>query len=829
MKHDEQLDLVASLVERVAMESDTVPNPSPLPPPETIEVPSEDLRETATTTAVHRVVIVGKLGLGAAAAVGGLLAVGLLVLPGAWGGAHSPLGLMVSWGLAALLGVVSGLLLPLDREIRIEQESLTGHEGVSTILEVELRAGDHPVKTVETRTATPYTRYVSVADDDGPAPARFGPLALGVSLSLVTTVATLSGAEFMVGLGRWAGVVIYLPVAAGALAFAYLTWAKRSYVERDQAVQDARLETNSVEVPVPESLRIDPDRPPRVPAIRIADTSRVELPIAAVESPAGVILIDTSGTLGTVELSVPQDESSERVHATIARLDEEVASVPQILGSEEGKTPLPRIEDGIPFSEPASLRGQEGRLLELLAELSDRLLGLDVDTSSVPLLRRGHPATRCLSKRESADEAAGTEVPPELREVLEGGWYELVGQLSEFRRRWRRNAGVLAGARFHSLTQLLSSALSDVGEAVQYSSFNFYCPVCHEDSLRKLLSRDYSVSADTDTSRIELAANSRCFYVPGTAQWRCQACEAEVQTPIPVHKVLDDVLVPTYERLIAENQPARFELDNRTRDKELEYSNRMEGELDQLVRELTLESGRIERELSLVTAQMTGGRRAIETLEQLMSSYQQQQNAIVQKIAADTQRLVAAIDHDTRRSLAERQQALENMLTSYEQAMDELAVAKKKEDMIRDEYLRTAAEGIQRMEKHTAAIATNTARTAENTGAMRVHTGRMVQQNDRRDALLGRVATAGERTAAGMERSVGLLGDVVRSVNANGEKIERGNAISAAVASKHGVKIHDNAWWRFDKNLKKWGAGFVSGAIGESTIDAEARKERALR
>lgn len=808
------LDVMAAAVEEIAGQLESVPNTAAMPPDGFAFVDTQSLQATSVDGEFESVLITGNRGLILASCVALCVCIGLafFLVDRSAGGPWLPMGL--AWGSAMAVLLVSTMLMRLDRTRRTETKSLSGQVPVTQALRIPLTHADYPVKRVTVNRAEVSPRVGCVATDAGPSSERLTPAFIGVALSLAGTLVAVLDPQFVADLLWWAALAVFSFTVIGGLAFLRLSWSSRRMVDRNYDLPTAELIEVEVEVAVPEELRPDPDRPERVPAFRIRSLHRGDLLFRVMKSPVGSLLFDESASLGTESFSLPTVETAAALDEIIEQLDREAESIPAVLGTGVGKAIQGDREAPIPFAEPTGLRGQEARLQELLETMAGRMEGLEVETVELPLLGRDHPAVPGLLPLTSNGEEEASPQAPDLARILDGGWIELLTRLRDFRGRWKSNVSVLTAVRFRSLAELLSPALIELGEAVQYGSFNFYCPNCHSQELESVLGRDYGVSAGEDTGPVELSRNSRCCFNQESGTWICEACESSTAAPIPVHKVLDEALIPAYTRLIDENKPSRFELDNRTRDQELSYSNKMNTELDELSREFSHECGRIDREIALIMASMDGNQSAVETLRQLMSEYKGKQNAIVQRIAEQSKGLVREISDATQSALTRRQRDFEDMVRDYDQVMDSLAVAKKKEDMVRDTYLRKTAEGIGRIDQSASLIAGNT--------------GTMVEQNERLHSTMKRVATATEDTANGVQDQTQILNEQSKTLGTLGEKLDRGNAISAAVATKQGVEIHDHSVFRVDKAMKKLHSRAVSGLLGESTVESEQRLGRAL-
>ena len=263
--------------------------------------------------------------------------------------------------------------------------------------------------------------------------------------------------------------------------------------------------------------------------------------------------------------------------------------------------------------------------------------------------------------------------------------------LQDLAERWparqRDVLSALFAARSASLCDQLAEESLDFTMSVGESAFNMYCPDCNSDLHATLDGRTYDVQSDQTNEPLNFSANTRCvldYDENGEKVWRCVACENETYIPIPVHKMLDELLLPVYDRLMNENQVERLRAHRDARNKEIEYRTAMrtESETSQFDNLRRMES--LAEEMQRLQVDIQGDDAALESLRAIMIAYDTRQDAELASVRATG----ARVENDIRIRTEQAMRRVDGVKEEQMRALDEenfyFSKAKREDDERRD-------------------------------------------------------------------------------------------------------------------------------------------------
>jgi len=694
---------------------------------------------------------------------------------------------------------------PKPYEVSLEQEVLETRtvNGVERkvpkkeTIAVTIGAEDYPMKKVTVSTVRERERKIDEKKDLGPKSDYIVYSAVIWLIGLIFLFAALAGRS-----GLWAPAILSFVV--GAIVFSALKQSRRNVKVTTKIVKEWETVPKVVEIRVKEEYAPKTEQRPIPNTERVTALGQIAVQFEAVPVRSGSLLVDGYDLFKHPRLDFPVLSRGERVREAMERLEATIKELPAILSGGRDDVPL-EIES--PFRDGIALRGEEREILKLFGEMENLYRDVKVHTFAPNAIPPHHPLTRFLQPLPHEDKSPSM-TNPELAKLLsvmeQEEAYDVEAIAERFVEVWRQNNLVMSGVRFESLHNQVAPLMIEFGHVSHYSSFNFYCPHCHKQAIESMLKRDYSISSGIETPPIYFSRNSHCMYDSDQKVWRCPTCEAVIEHPtslIPVHKILDDVLFPAYDRLMEENKKARFDLDNSTKDAEMSYTNKMNQEMDDLTHTFVRDKGSTQSSIELMQAEMQGELHAIEAIRGILQLYELDQSAALGDIQRNSKMVQERIERDTAETLSRLDASFTRMMQSYETEMSELSRSKRQEDMIRDAIQVAILENAVRQTEHLATIEEHTGRTAEYT--------RQTAENTKD------IAASSRQVARNTAQSLRLQ--------------EESNAISAALAKKQGADIHDHAFWRLDKSIPKLGSNLVSSLTGESSVERAKRQARAVR
>jgi hypothetical protein len=618
--------------------------------------------------------------------------------------------------------------------------------------------------------------------DQGPHPMGYGLLVAGL----------VGGAMLSAVAGAEAGIL------AGAIGVfvggASLYWWHRTEertVERTEEVPDTVVEEVTKTKTVEEEVS---------PSTRVVRAGRSSLSFQATETPDGCLVEGPDPVTAVQSLSFPMIDRPEAVYEATESIEEVVAEIPWVLDGSTAAYEAAAEDEIADYEGDVPLRGEEQDLRRYFEVVEDAFSSLD--TAEVEIRSLEEPALfdRLFPLLDRGREAPDTD--SSLHRLMEGpGGRKLETFARGWEQRWVRVNVALLEARSESLFNQVGPDCYELGTQLGYSAFNFYCPHCNGEQQDELLERSYGVHDEEVHEPIRYSDTTRCVFLPKEETWECRTCERTTEDPIPIHRMLDDVLFPAYDHLMQENKNERLRIHSKARDQERELQEKAESELDSIRRKHMSEIFSLSEEMERFQADIAGEREAIESMEELLDNYKVAQDESVKSIERFSQKVHDEIQARTEQVLDDVDTVKEREMEALAEELDQLSKAQRIEDERRDALLNDIAE--------------NTERTAD--------------ASERTAEATERTAEATERTAEASEQQVREQRKTRESVEEVGndiqEEVAKGNAIEKAALRKKGIDTDDYSSIaqpiRATSDKKE---ELVGALTGRSQEEVEARK-----
>jgi hypothetical protein len=605
----------------------------------------------------------------------------------------------------------------------------------------------------------------------------------------------------LAGLLLWALVgaffgVLLIGVACVAFAAAFVTCRKRE--EREQVIEEQVPVTKerTVLVPVPDAIE---ER--RVAAsVCVRAIGRVDLDFLAIPVGSGTVLVDPEGRFPTTRLTVRMPRAPEAVEAEVESLRALTAEVPAVLSGEAAPFPLRQATS---FGESIRLTGSERQMWEGFDRLERALGDERQEMFDLDIVPPGHPLLRFLTRQAAS--------PP----VIPGGVAAARGLLEALARARRLEASLraaaidlparhaaLAGARLVALRRKVGPMCHNLGQVFHYSAFHFYCRDCNAEIQKDLLARDYSVQGGTQSVPVTYSRATLLRYDPSVPCWRCPQCEGcfSLEATIPIHRMLDEVFLPVYDRLMEENKTERLRIYSDTRNRELDYRNQLERDMDTLVQGTRTSLELVSDEVRRLEAEIAGEREALAAFTAIMVSHASAEAKALAQIEQSAREIEARVHDGAAEKLRDMSAFFNQERAVVAAEMDRLSRSKRLDDQSRDAIQRQIAASAMDIAQSSRVTASNT--------------GRIAETSERIAGNTARTAVAAERTA-----------DEAAAMR---EEQKQSNAIMGAMANKMGVSSGPSGW-----NLIGQGehalADLTSSVLLESDTERTRRKQEIPR
>ncbi|MBK9411033.1 MAG: hypothetical protein IPN47_23945 [Gemmatimonadetes bacterium] len=587
-------------------------------------------------------------------------------------------------------------------------------------------------------------------------------------------------------IGNAPSLAIAIAILGGVLSLISISQVVVRKVE--QEVEEDVERTEEI-VEIVESPPSDSER--EATRLRIS-VVRIRLPVLLCPAGPRRLLLDGSGAAGTTTLRLSRLRDVQALQSSIAAYKELLAlPIPVVLTDEE------REAEAALSGDAQALHGLEARIASSLERVRQCVTDVETVELEVPLLRE-----EALPPLHRATRLAGPPNDPRLLARLRDAVIELrrsdrslsadefTDALSSIEWHLER----LAEVRELSLQHVMAPLCVNLGQDFHYSAFNFFCPECNRKAQIDALARDYAVANSNAHAPIGLSANSRCSYNMARGDWECRACGRQTSNPVPVHRLLDEILLPTFDRLMEENKNERIATYHDARSRDLEYANAMQTELENLHQRNRSDVESLLQEQGRLSAQAAGEEEAIEGLASVQRAYNVKQSAFLASMLAGHAAIVQEIAQSRREAHGEMHAAFLKERDAMTSAMQQCSRAKRIEDEKRDGVMRDIAVNMRK-----TAVASE--RTAQNTTTM-------VSQLGRIEVNTARTAAATEQTATNTAQMVQLQ--------------RKSNAIQAATAEQLGVE-RSPAWYDVGGWVDKGVADVSSGILGEDAIARHTR------
>ncbi|MCK5148684.1 hypothetical protein KAR48_18160 [bacterium] len=416
------------------------------------------------------------------------------------------------------------------------------------------------------------------------------------------------------------------------------------------------------------------------------------------------------------------------------------------------------------------------------------------------------------------------ETLKKIQEVLDSpGGRQLDRVLGKWKRYWVKVNVALFQARSTSIAHQVAPECFDFGNTSQYMAFHFYCPTCNQSQSESLLKRNYSVQNQNRTDKVSFSVNTRCKRIDGTDVWVCKTCQNKTGNPIPVHRMLDEIIMPVYEFLLEEHKLERLKAHTRIREKELGNNNKIEKELDLANDTHLTHLYRLTEEMERFQAEIMGQNEALGSMNTILNEFKLSQERVLQGIQEHSRQTEAQVARQTAQVISEIDQFKEQRMATYAQEMNTLAGAQRLEDEKRDQVQRDILEGVkstvEAVNHNTEVIGGKLDTLTEvNRDGFNMVGNKLDETNSKLTDIKDGVNNLGVKMDVQTER----LGKGLDNINDN---VKKGNSIQAARAKAEGINLHDEKGiLQIGKKLNNFGIDLKGKFLGQSSMETEEAK-----
>jgi hypothetical protein len=458
---------------------------------------------------------------------------------------------------------------------------------------------------------------------------------VGIGIMVVAAV------MFAVGYSFTPGIVMSAIVGIFGLIVAVTTKKiKRSFYD--------------VEIPI--------ETPPVERTHRIVSMGRVALPFYTIKKD-GATLVFRGDAAG---IEWPTVEDPEALEKSLAELQQGLNAIPYVTLGE------PFVcEDGPDlFDAKLTFRGFDKDLVDWLNAVKQELSRISYQNIGVAFSKD----TRVLIdliKREAG-------IPTTLSDVIYFAKSDLASRLLK----WGD-----VESQLHALDVIRAGVGPNLKDHfiggnnfMQNLAFNFYCPHCNDAVTSGILNETYSVHSQSAGTRRSFSRNTRCQFDAIDNMWKCPVCEKKIVMPIPMHKALDELLLPVMEKLLEEHQVEREKRYSETRSREMEYRRALKTRMDEVNYNNINDILRLEDEMDKIRVEISGLNEAIEKQREMARHYKQITSEMMDKIQYQTRQSIERVNKRQQEVAQHMDNFTTKLLESFRDDMDHLSKAARMDE-----------------------------------------------------------------------------------------------------------------------------------------------------
>jgi hypothetical protein len=436
---------------------------------------------------------------------------------------------------------------------------------------------------------------------------------------------------------------------------------------------------------------------------------RLHLPVHIAQVGKYRVAADLSGVLAPPRtIAPPIVPNGSGLSALMLELADACQALPPLLEMDEAYDVQLSDQTADGF---ATLVGLEAKLAELIDQVTLGLTAIETPQYRPQALAKGDPALAVVREHAhrfsmpgelrletNAAEAIVREVGATLGSVSEG---QVPGGAATVVRTAHQLLSTLNEqfdiARSGSFQSAIFDQLGSLERCGSLSAFNFYCPRCNGEVLARVRERSYDHAAEGVDERLVLNREARTTLDPDRGLWTCKLCKTVTRHPIPVHRALDEALLPAYDALLRQHHTHRIRVYSDIHDQKLRYRQDAEHQLDELRRANRSEVDQTMEKLRDLVADLGESEAALQKYSQLIRGYSSLQKGRLADIASRADDFQADIEQRHAEWSSSFRAEVRSELARFNSSIEQHAQLAHQEQQLRDETMRRVADGMEEL------------------------------------------------------------------------------------------------------------------------------------
>lgn len=419
-------------------------------------------------------------------------------------------------------------------------------------------------------------------------------------------------------------------------------------------------------------------------------------------------LVDLSGLTNNVEFIFRNLNADQIKNITknSNELNSLINNYPIVINSENQKE-IPNNSDEF-RKENLKIFSEEIELLDKTENIIDNVNGSDTYTVNFPVLKKDDNFLDFLKSRKNGSN--NLTIKNIAEETVKSNFNKIDGIVDIYTNRdsavdvdnlcsdlLKKYNDILPRYKYslnHSMERINKPANLLMNYQLHNISYNYYCPYCNEESVKKIIaSKYYHEDKDVKTT---FKANTKLELVDVFPTiYKCPLCENETKKPIFRHKMDDELFTPMYDKLSEEHFKDRLKIYNNINDKKREFSEKAATQFHQVIRENRAKEDAIKSKIRTISAEILSEQSAISDLNDLLLKYERIDKERAHEIAKDIEGIKAKVEEENQKAKEEIVNTVAEAKQSIEKATEKYANLERKDQEKRDKVQQKILEGVE--------------------------------------------------------------------------------------------------------------------------------------